>query len=368
VKCYECHEVDEPRLCTNVTQCPDIDHICKENFGSPGKRDLRVDAACCMQLFVVQMINVTTGSQKKYKVPAEEIQGSRRNTRFQHTTSTKEPTETSSTIKECQNIDEDICTRIAALYPGFCINESCAAAKLCPRMCRQCCDSKILSFMSKRNSFIFDSCVTDDIYSSLTCQRFTASPGIIFGKRQSLQPKGGCCHSDLCNHNLASSLTTQKTIPTPSPTTTTATPRPTVNSCNLNFQSQCPTGYIAHNNFCYLFGTVSMSWNDAKNYCTSHCGSLIDFVSDNEMGHTMRYFLRYGPGHLHIDGSYWSAATTHLGSVWVWDSTGKHLISDFTHDLGTTRFGQCGSVHHHLESTSCASRFPPACKTTIRSG
>ncbi|VDI04216.1 Hypothetical predicted protein [Mytilus galloprovincialis] len=63
-----------------------------------------------------------------------------------------------------------------------------------------------------------------------TCQRFTASPGIIFGKRQSLQPKGGCCHSDLCNHNLASSLTTQKTIPTPSPTTTTATPRPTVNS------------------------------------------------------------------------------------------------------------------------------------------
>ncbi|VDI46706.1 Hypothetical predicted protein [Mytilus galloprovincialis] len=201
-----------------------------------------------------------------------------------------------------------------------------------------------------------------------TCQRFTASPGIIFGKRQSLQPKGGCCHSDLCNHNLASSLTTQKTIPTPSPTTTTATPRPTVNSCNLNFQSQCPTGYIAHNNFCYLFGTVSMSWNDAKNYCTSHCGSLIDFVSDNEMGHTMRYFLRYGPGHLHIDGSYWSAATTHLGSVWVWDSTGKHLTSDFTHDLGTTRFGQCGSVHHHLESTSCASRFPPACKTTIRSG
>ncbi|CAC5426106.1 unnamed protein product [Mytilus coruscus] len=71
VKCYECHEVDEPRLCTNVTQCPDMDHycfttrsfadnfkkiyklgcapksICNENFGSPGKRDLRVDAVCC---------------------------------------------------------------------------------------------------------------------------------------------------------------------------------------------------------------------------------------------------------------------------------------------------------------------------------
>ncbi|VDI78670.1 Hypothetical predicted protein [Mytilus galloprovincialis] len=394
VKCYECHEVDEPRLCTNVTQCPDIDHycfatrsfadnfkkiyklgcapksICKENFGSPGKRDLRVDAACC------------SDDQCNNRFP-EEIQGS------SYTTSTKEPTETSSTIKECQNIDEDICTRIAALYPGFCINESCAAAKLCPRMCRQCfrcyscnevdnvkdCNVTALCQGTKQ-CFSMETLSMDDLrpvirlgcMETKTCQRFTASPGIIFGKRQSLQPKGGCCHSDLCNHNLASSLTTQKTIPTPSPTTTTATPRPTVNSCNLNFQSQCPTGYIAHNNFCYLFGTVSMSWNDAKNYCTSHCGSLIDFVSDNEMGHTMRYFLRYGPGHLHIDGSYWSAATTHLGSVWVWDSTGKHLTSDFTHDLGTTRFGQCGSVHHHLESTSCASRFPPACKTTIRSG
>jgi len=42
-------------------------------------------------------------------------------------------------IDDCRNIDDGICSRLAAIKPGFCHNDTCVASKLCPRMCGQCC-------------------------------------------------------------------------------------------------------------------------------------------------------------------------------------------------------------------------------------
>ena len=32
VKCYECHEVDEPKNCSTIVECPSKDHVSYDNL------------------------------------------------------------------------------------------------------------------------------------------------------------------------------------------------------------------------------------------------------------------------------------------------------------------------------------------------
>ena len=32
VKCYQCHEIDDPANCTNLVECPSMDHVSELSF------------------------------------------------------------------------------------------------------------------------------------------------------------------------------------------------------------------------------------------------------------------------------------------------------------------------------------------------
>ncbi|XP_076077167.1 uncharacterized protein LOC143047793 [Mytilus galloprovincialis] len=393
--CYECHEVDNPKNCTNVVECPSKDHycfttqsfaddfreiyklgcatknLCAGYFGDNVKRSLKVDAACCHE----DRCNNLTPEAIEY-------------VKHNHQMITAPPsneTTISPLINDCRNIDDSICTRIIQLNPDFCQNDTCAASKLCPLMCKSCfrcnscndiehiddCKATTACKGGKKcyslETLSFDlrpvyrlGCMDDQL-----CQRFMISSPQIFGKRQQLQLKGGCCNYDLCNDN--DGMTT-----TPATTTTTQVPTTVITGCGHHSSRHCPSGFQLYHS-CYHVGKEAKNWHDAESYCKSKCTRLADFSSLRDLQHVFSHVLSEKSNSTTLD--FWTDGVGHTsafksgGHYWMWSTTKQRISSELTHHVHLISFNDClmlkGNSHTStdlLSAANCQTKLTPVCK------
>ncbi|XP_063404152.1 uncharacterized protein LOC134687637 [Mytilus trossulus] len=368
VKCYQCHEIDDPSNCTNLIACPSADHycyttqtftddftevykmgcaiksVCQQYLGGAESmtRNIDVNGACCMQ------------DKCNNKLPLV-IMGAEVPTTQQPVTFVNTTADPSS----CKNLDDGVCQRLAMASPGIC-SDKCFAENVCPRMCGSCLNcytcndidnitdcTTINVCQSGHECFTLETLSIDlrpvfrvGCIEEKLCSRFQASTGNIFGRRDGFSLKGGCCKSDLCNDHVGT-INNQ-------PTTTT-TQQPTTLGCT-NLHQHCPAGFHSLDSSCYMIGPQRMSWQDAKSYCESHCARLVDFSSRSNMQDIFALLVPHRQGN-YQDERVWTDAT-YSRSNWVWSHNGNYISSrsfrNLVHSHSTTH--ACGFAMVHTSS------------------
>ncbi|CAG2193852.1 unnamed protein product [Mytilus edulis] len=255
--CYECHEVDNPKNCTNVVECPSKDHLCAGYFGDNVKRSLKVDAACCHE----DRCNNLTSEAIEY-------------VKHNHQMITAPPSIRCNSCNDIEHIDD--CKATTACKGG-----------------KKCYSLETLSFDLRPVYRL--GCMEDQL-----CQRFMISSPQIFGKRQQLQLKGGCCNYDLCNDNVV--MTTTPTTTTTQATTTVIT------GCGHHSSRHCPSGFQFYHS-CYHVGKEAKNWHDAESYCKSKCTRLVDFSSLSDLQHVFSHILSEKSNSTTLD--FWTMVSAH---------------------------------------------------------
>lgn len=196
LKCYSCHEVDNPDLCYTTAQCPSADHfcivtqsfnddfkdvyklgcalntVCTSHFGPGiGKRysslseRSELQGSCCgTDLCNVKNRNVTTPVVPVTTLPPTMAPTTTkslsvsiypdipRDSPDDDTNTTMSPTSSLAPMTSapivmtsapvvtsglCHDIDESICNRLETHFPNMC-SVDCIANEVCPRKCGKC--------------------------------------------------------------------------------------------------------------------------------------------------------------------------------------------------------------------------------------
>ncbi|CAC5377925.1 unnamed protein product [Mytilus coruscus] len=345
--------------------------LCASYFGDNMKRSLRVDAACCHE----DSCNDMTPEEIEY-------------VKHQHqmiTTPPSNETTISPLNNDCRNIDESICTRIIQLNPEFCQNDTCAASKLCPLMCKSCfrcnscndiehiddckatttCNGGMKCYSLETLSFDLRPVYRLGCMDDQLCQRFKISSPQIFGKRQQLQLKGGCCSYDLCNDNVV-----MTTTPT---TTTTQFPTTVITGCGHLSSKQCPSGFQLYGHSCYHVGKDAKNWHDAESYCKSKCTRLSDFSSLSDLQQVFSHILSKITYSQTLN--FWTDGVVHttyshgVRYYWLWSTTKARISSELTHNVHLSRSTECIMLNRNsrantdlLSAANCQTKLTPVCK------
>ncbi|XP_033741203.1 uncharacterized protein LOC117328010 [Pecten maximus] len=292
----------------------------------------------------------------------------------------------------CDDVDADICSRLALNFPDMCTID-CIANDVCPRKCGKCMGCYQCSHVPvaetcshKTVCAAGEQCYTvETISASLErgyrmgclneklCSSFGEAAPDIFGKRQAfeLSLHGGCCKGDYCNHHALLPTTT------PPPTTTMAptTPSPTTpHKYCPSRHNRCPSEWIHHQTSCYALSLTAVSWADAKATCERLCGKLADFSSSADLQHVLQDLGKYLYTQAGLSGTAWvDGHVSH--QEWVL-SNGHEADHSLSHDLHNSDSSKCGSVSlgihvfghhvntpsHYLDPSDCQIRHLPLCE------
>ncbi|XP_069131134.1 uncharacterized protein [Argopecten irradians] len=430
LKCYQCHEVSSPDQCTTATQCPSLDHscittqtftddfkevfklgcapssICTSHFGTAigrrGEDNARrgtLEGLCCdSDLCNVKSHNATAVDNADplfqttipTTVPVTDVPTT--------VSAAVVPVMTSApvTTPVCDDVDADICLRLALEFPAMCTID-CIANEVCPRICGKCMGCYQCSHVpaaetcsDKTVCAAGEQCFTVETISATLergfrmgclneklCSSFGEAAPNIFGKRQAfeLSLRGGCCKGDYCNHHALLPTTTMAPTTTTTQTTTTTTLPPTTQKHCPSRYASCPAGWIHYQTSCYALSLTPLSWTDAKAKCEDMCATLADFQDDNDLVRVLQDVALHAysqAGRLTSTIAWVDGHVSH--QRWIM-SNGQVADHDLSHNLHIIDTGKCASVHlglrvlghhtttsHYLEPSDCHTQHMPLCE------
>ncbi|XP_062566949.1 uncharacterized protein LOC134229252 [Saccostrea cucullata] len=397
LKCYKCDSVSNVQDCNTTLECP-ANNMCivTESLGADFSMTYRLGCATndvCSQLFG----SAPTGSSlivgKRAPAKRANLNGDCCNTDLcnRHfptpprvmpnvtttmemmTTTVMMTSTTEASNLKCMDIDTSACQRLFSLNKAMC-SDPCVV-QACPRTCGQCsecywcdhvknpeqcntttqCEREETCYVLETLSYSGEHSYNVGCMHQKVCSQFHTQASHVFGKRADpveLSLDGDCCSGDLCNHHALTHVTA----------TTTAAPTDMCAYTAANHH--CPTNFHLVDGKCYMIGSTALNYDDAMNFCKTHCSKLAENLSRGDYI-ALEHFVS-GRSHLFI-----GARDPRKNGEFVWNTSGRHAgtLNYFGAILGVHNPKPCASfspVRPGLHAEDCTDSLRPLCQASMK--